>query len=126
MEIHEFKSISNFLNYTPTPKRKGNPRSDLLKEIFAIYILPSEKIHRKKANWKRYVSWLKENHLKDNKDLQNQFKKNKRFIKEHKESSMIYFLSHIPTKDLHYITSVMKDFRNRGTSASAWLLSAIR
>ena len=40
--------------------------------------------------------------------------------------TIVYFLSHIPTKDLYYVISIMKDKKARGESASAYLLGSIK
>lgn len=106
------------------PVKKGTERNDLFKQIYSFYNTGQEYTHRKKANWKRYVAYLKQNKIKDCKEEQVKFKKNKLFLKPMSERSMACFwLAHIPTKDLYYILSVTKDRSFRNEPVGAYLMS---
>jgi len=98
-------------------------RSQIIKEMYEIYTHPGERVLRRKENWKRYCAWCRENKVSDSKTNQAKFKKEKRFIKEQSIKTFVFFLHHIKTQDLYYVKSRMVDCRNRGQSASAWLLS---
>lgn len=101
-------------------------RAELIKQIYEIYTCPHEKILRKKENWKRYIAYLKSNRTPHTLESLKTFKKTKMYITEKPVTSFCFFLSPIPTKDLYYIISLMKDNKNRGKSASAYLFSSIR
>jgi len=101
-------------------------RSQLIKEMYELYTSDMERILRKKENWRRYVTFLKACKHKDTEEYRKMFKKGKTFIKEKTLSSFIFFTSHIPTRDLYYCKSVMKDCLNRGKSCNAWLVSNTR
>lgn len=102
-------------------KTAKSERAELTKQIDDIHHSVLEHNLRKKENWKRYCAWCKKNKLPDTTENQSKFKKTKECIKEQK--SLWFLVSHIKTKDLYYIISMMKDSNNRGKSASAWLLS---
>lgn len=108
------------------PKIEKSERAQIIKEMYEIYTSPSERIKRKKENWKRYCTWCYENKRKDSTENQQLFKKDKKFIKEQPVKTFLFFLTHIKTQDLYYVKSRMVDCRNRGTSASAWLVSNTR
>ena len=106
------------------PKLEKSERSQIIKEMYEIYTHPGERILRRKENWRRYCAWFKETKQKENSTkVQELFKKEKRFIKEQPIKTFVFFLHHIKTQDLYYVKSRMMDCRNRGTSASAWLLA---
>jgi len=117
------KSLAEIIKEKLSEKQKieKQERRFLNKQIDDIHHSPQEKILRRKENWKRYIAWLKEHRTPDSTKAQSEFKKSKKFLREYK--SLWYFTSHIKTQDLYYIVSQMKDRMNRGTSASAWLLS---
>ena len=106
--------LSNYLN---TKKLvKGSERNDILRQIYSFYDTGQEEYLRKKENWKRYIAFLKENRMPNTQENQTMFKKSKKFIKKMSPATLAYFLSHIPTRELYYILSVVKDrsFRNEG------------
>ena len=121
-DTNGYTTISNlFVNrlndvLSKPTKKKLNPRTDLLKQIYSFYDTEQEVILTKKANWVRYVANLKLRKVKDSQEQQRAFKKSKLFIRKMSPSSMAFFLSHIPTQDLWYVLSVVKDrsFRNEG------------
>jgi len=104
------------------PKKKFNPRNDLLKQIYSFYNTEQEDIHRKRANWKRYIQELKNHAWKDSKEHQEHFKKSKLFLKKQSDKSIAFFLSHIKTDDLWYILSVAKDLTYRNQSVGAYIM----
>lgn len=116
-----FVKVSNSYDFKPT-KKKLNPRNDILKQIYAFYDTEQEVILTKKANWVRYVANLKLRKVKDSIEQQRAFKKSKLFIRKMSPSSMAFFLSHIPTKDLWYILSVAKDKSFRNESVGAYIM----
>ena len=117
MEINIANYLQNF-----TPKKKGAERTDILKQIYSFYDTEKEMIHRKRANWKRYIQYLKDNKKSDSKEEQIKFKKSKFFLRKITDKSMASFwLSHIPTKDLYYILSVIKDKSFRNESVGAYI-----
>lgn len=101
-------------------------RAEIIKQIYEIYTSPHERILRKKENWKRYILWLKLNKIIHSKISIKEFKKKLGYIKEQPVKSLCFFLSHIPTKDLYFIRSKMLDYKNRGKSASAYLIASIK
>lgn len=103
-------------------KKKLNPRNDILKQIYSFYDTEQETIHRKRANWKRYIDNLKSNKIKDSIEAQKSFKKSKLFLKKHSDKSIAFFLSHIKTDDLWYILSVAKDLTYRNKSVGAYII----
>jgi len=115
-------NIANFLINYEIPKKKGSERIDILKQIYSFYDTEQEKIHTKKSNWKRYVQYLKSNKIHDSKEEQIKFKKSKMFLRKITDKSMASFwLSHIPTKDLYYVLSVVKDKTFRNESVGAYI-----
>lgn len=104
-------------------KTAKSERTELTKQIDEIHHSPIEYNLRKKENWKRYCAWCKKNKLPDTTENQAKFRKTKECIKEQK--SLWFLVSHIKTKDLYYIVSMMKDSNNRGKSASAWLINNV-
>lgn len=111
-------------NYLQNKKfTKGSQRNDILRQIYSFYDSDREVFLTKKKNWKRYIEFLKENKLKDTKENQERFKKSKKFIKKMSSSTVAYFVSHIPTNDLYYILSVVKDKSFRNESVGAYIMS---
>ena len=102
---------------------KGSQRNDILRQIYSFYDSDREVFLTKKKNWKRYIEFLKENKLKDTKENQDRFKKSKKFIKKMSPSTVAYFVSHIPTNDLYYVLSVVKDKSFRNESVGAYIMS---
>lgn len=112
-----------FTNYQiERPKIKTSKRAEFISQIFEVYNSESQKLFRKKENWKRYCNWARENKLADNKENQTKFKKTKLFIKEHSLKTVCYFLSPIPTSSLDYIVSVAKDMQHRNQNFSGYLM----
>jgi Mg/Co/Ni transporter MgtE len=111
-------------NYLQNKKfTKGSQRNDILRQIYSFYDSDREVFLTKKKNWKRYIEFLKENKIKDGKESQERFKKSKKFIKKMSSSTVAYFVSHIPTNDLYYILSVVKDKSFRNESVGAYIMS---
>lgn len=115
--------IKDVLKNFQIKKQKTSERAELIKEIYEIYTSDTQRIHRKKENWKRYIQFLKENRIPDSKQAQSKFKRSKKYIREHNIKSFAYFISIIPTPDLYYILSVAKDMNNRNQNMSAWIIS---
>lgn len=111
-------------NYLQNKKfTKGSQRNDILRQIYSFYDSDREVFLTKKKNWKRYIEFLKENKIKDGKESQERFKKSKKFIKKMLPSTVAYFVSHIPTNDLYYVLSVVKDKSFRNESVGAYIVS---
>jgi len=111
-------------NYLQNKKfTKGSQRNDILRQIYSFYDSDREVFLTKKKNWKRYIEFLKENKIKDSKENQERFKKSKKFIKKMSSSTVAYFVSHIPTNDLYYILSDVKDKSFRNESVGAYIMS---
>lgn len=117
--------ISEYLKDFKLNNKKTSERAEIIKEIYEIYISKKQTNHRKKANWKRYIIWLKKNKIPDSKENQNKFRRSKEFIKTRDIKSFCFLLSHIKTKDLYYILSVGKDMENRDQNFSGYLLGNI-
>lgn len=115
-------SIADAIKDFQIKEKPKNQRNDLLKQIYSFYDTEQEVVHTKKANWKRYVLHLKENKIKDSQEQQVKFKKSKKFLKKHSPSTIAFFLSHIPTKDLWYILSVAKDRVYRNESVGVYII----
>lgn len=111
-----------FTNYQIPKRKKISQRGSYTQEIYDIYSSETQRLFRKKENWKRYCNWARENKLSDNKENQAKFKKTKLFIKEHSLKTICYFLSPIPTSSLDYIVSVAKDMQNRNQNFSGYLM----
>ena len=111
-------------NYLQNKKfTKGSQRNDILRQIYSFYDSDREVFLTKKKNWKRYIEFLKENKIKDSKENQERFKRSKKFIKKMSSSTVAYFVSHIPTNDLYYVLSVVKDKSFRNESVGAYIMS---
>lgn len=123
MENIEQSEIKNpFINYKKE-KVKKSERADTISKIYDIYTSPTQRLIRKKENWKRYVKWCKMNKQPNSKESQAKFKKSKLYIKEHPVKTICYFISHIPTKDLYFLLSVGKDMENRNQNFSRYLIN---
>ena len=122
-ETFEIKKISPTISFMVN-KTKLNERQDVLSQIYECYL--ASKNHRKIANWKRYVAWLKLSRIPNSEKAQSKFKKSKEFIREYKPATLAYKLSHIKTKDLYYILSIGKDMVNRKENFGGWLLGSIK
>ena len=111
-------------NYLQNKKfTKGSQRNDILRQIYSFYDSDREVFLTKKKNWKRYIEFLRENKIKDSKENQERFKKSKKFIQKMSPSTVAYFVSHIPTNDLYYVLSVVKDKSFRNESVGAYIMS---
>lgn len=116
--------MNNIGLYLKEPvKKKTNPRQEMIKEIYAIYTSPHQKMNRKIMNWKKYFEWCKENKIPKGKEGEQKFKKSKFFIKEHPIKTFCFFMAPIPTADLTYIISVAKDMENRQQNFSGYLMA---
>jgi len=90
-----------------------NERQSLLKELYEVY-----ELENKIENYCRYLHWLKKNKKPRNNETASEFKKvkleiDKKYIKPNTKSYFAIRLSHIPTKDLYYLTSMSRDYCNR-------------
>ena len=111
-------------NYLQNKKfTKGSQRNDILRQIYSFYDSDREVFLTKKKNWKRYIEFLRENKIKDSKENKERFKRSKKFIKKMSPSTVAYFVSHIPTNDLYYVLSVVKDKSFRNESVGAYIMS---
>ena len=82
-------------------KLQKSERAEITKELYEIYTSQSERIHRKKENWKRYIKYLKSIKSQNTVEQQNIFKKKKEFIKEMNIENFCFMIGHIKTKDFH-------------------------
>lgn len=105
-------------------KVKGSERTDLFRQIYSFYDTTQEENHRKRANWKRYIQYLKENKLRNSKETMQKFKKSKSFLRKITAQSMaIFWLNHVLTPDLYYVLSVVKDKSFRNESVGGYICS---
>lgn len=106
---------------------KTSERSENMKELYSLYCSPSQQLMRKKENWARYISWLKENRVKHTHESVKKFRKIKKgqnkFIEQVGLPSFCFLTSHIKTSDFYYVLSVARDKQHRGESIGAWLLA---
>lgn len=109
-----------------TRTKRSSERSECIEAIYAVYTSESERVGRKRENWHRYITYLREQRESDTIPAQARFKRSRSFVKEQEIKSFCYFLSHIPTKDLYYIRSVMQDKLTRGELCSGWLFGTIK
>jgi RNA processing factor Prp31 len=112
-------------DYKIEKTKRISERAETIKEIYSIYSSETQKIFRKKENWKRYCEWCHLNKKENSPENQKQFKKTKQFIKEHSVKTICYFLSPIPTSDLYYIKSVAKDMENRKQNFSGYFINNV-
>ena len=117
-------NIGDFLNKDLIPQEKlaRSERAQIIKEMYAIYTHPAERILRRLENWKRYCEFCRVIKKPNSTETQKLFKKGRTYIKEQPIKTFVFFLSKIPTKSLYGYKSEMMDCKNRGKSASAWLL----
>lgn len=85
-----------------------NERQSIFKELYEVY-----ELENKFENYYRYRHWLKKN-----KGTPEEFKKakleiDKKYIKPITKSYFAIKLSHIPTNDLYFLSSMSKDYCNR-------------
>lgn len=134
MEEQEIKPMSEMLAkykqlYSPPEEKpvektkRTSKRAELIKEVYAIYCSETQRLLRRKENWKRYVEALKATRTKDDQITRALFKRNKRFIKELPIKTFCYFISVIPTDDLYYIISIAKDMNSRSQNFGGWLMA---
>lgn len=115
-------SIEQYLVKFQIEKQKTlSERSELLKELYSHYLY-----WNKKDNIKKFLQVHKDNRKIYNKELQEQFKKSKDYYKPITVKLFCVRLSHIPTQDLYYLTSIAKDMRNRGNNFNKWLWWSIK
>lgn len=105
-------------------KKKGSERNDLFKQIYTFYDTQQEDKLRRIQNWKRYISYLKENKIKPSNEEAKKFPKNKKFIKKFTPRTMAaYYLCHVKTPDLYTVLSVSLSRAHRGESVGAYIVS---
>jgi len=109
-------------------EKQLNERQTLIKELYEVYALEN-----KYENYYRYLRWLgKRPKTKENATEFTKVKLpiEKKYIKPFTSSYFAIRLSHIPTKDLYYLTSIERDSVNRkGYSRSSftkWLFSSLK
>ena len=113
-------------DFQPDKVKPKSLRNDLFKQIYSFYYTEQEKMLKKKANWKRYVQYLKDNKLPNTFDNQKKFKKSKFFIRKMTDKQMAcFFLAHVKTDDLWYVRSICYDKMNRKESVGAYIMSLI-
>lgn len=100
--------------------KKLTERAEILKEIEDLCYSKEQIDIVKKANWKNYIQYLKDNKYRNSNEKIILFKKTKKYTKKIK---IWFFLSHIPTKDLYFILSVVKDKVNRRENTILYILS---
>lgn len=103
-------------------------RNDLMNQIYSFYLTDQERVHNKKYRLKLYKVWLKENNYKHTLERALEFKKTKIFknTKGFTPKTMAcFFLSHIPTKDLFYVLSMVKDKYIRNKSVGVYIKSLV-
>lgn len=96
-------------------------RAEIIKELYEMY-----EADNKKQNWLSYRKTLREKELKDSNEERTKFKKTKLYFKTKSVKSFCFFISHIPTKDLYYLSSEAKDRANRKQSFVKWLFWSIK
>lgn len=119
------QSIQELLQQKIEKKKKTSERAEAIKSIYEVYSSQKQKMFRRKENWKRYCEWCRANRKENSPENTKLFKKSKKFIKEHSVKTICYFLSHIPTSDLYYISSVGKDMQNRNQNFSGYFISSL-
>lgn len=111
-------------DFQPDKVKPKSLRNDLFKQIYSFYYTEQEKMLKKKANWKRYVQYLKDYKLPNTFDNQKKFKKSKFFIRKMTDKQMAcFFLAHVKTDDLWFVLSVAKDKAFRKESVGAYIMS---
>lgn len=128
MELSIQQLIQNKIESLGKKEKCLNERQTLLKELYEVYFLEN-----RFENFYRYRKWLgKKPRTKESVE---EFKKVKlpieqKYIKPITQSYFAIKLSHIPTKDLYYLTSIKRDSVNRkGYSRSSftrWLFFNIK
>lgn len=104
-----------------------NKRQLLFKDLYDIYTSPTERMSRKKENWKRFIQYCRENKIPKSdigKHVET-FKKDKRFIKERTISNFCSYFGHCKEVDLAHLLSSAKDREHCGLNVSGWLLSSV-
>lgn len=102
-------------------KRKS--RNDWIKEIYEFYLKD-----KKNLDINQYKRWLLRNKKRHSLSNAEHWKtSSKEWRKPITDKSFASFwLSHIPTSDLPYISSIARDKLNRGESFNKWLFWAIK
>lgn len=90
-------------------------RAELFKQLYSYY-----EQDYKIQTWKEYIKWLKQNKLKHNSNTLKEYSKIA-YPKISVSSFCSYWLGFMPTQDLFYLASVMRDFINRKQSCNKWL-----
>lgn len=121
------KSILELSKILRVPEEKiKSERASILKDLYALYTSPTERMLRRKENWKRYIKFLKYWKEADSDGQRKSFKKDPGFIKEMPVKSFAIKLAHLNKSDLYYCLSVAKDTNNRNQSVGGWILSQIK
>ncbi len=137
MEPTDFKTIgaSNFLNLFAVPgesrlqeipigkpaskRERTEKREIILQEIYSYYL--ADKDNRKRANWKKYYQWCKDNYKANTPENVKAFKRSKLYIREVSFVSFSWCLKHLPLEDFYVVLSEVKDRSNRGNNVSSWI-----
>lgn len=125
METDSTKSIGDLIKIRSPEKIEKSKRAQTIKEMYSLYDSPSQTRLRKIENWKRYCKWRRNLHLKDTKENQRKFQKDKSFVRWISVDKFCVFISHIKGEDLYYLLSVCKDKYNREQSIGAYITSLI-
>jgi len=105
---------------------KRSERAEIVSEIEEILNSGQEQKHTKIANWKRYIEYLKEHHVKDSEVYREMFRQSRQFLKPLQGNNLYFLLSHIPTEDLYHVKSVLKDREFSKLPLTGYLIWSIK
>jgi len=131
-------NISEYLKSSIKPKPRSQ-RAEVIEELYKIYTSQTQRGFRKRENFKRYISWLKQNRI--NEKIEGRVKtytsfskkklaSNERFIKEYDLKTFSILLSPFSKKNknedvLYYFLSLGRDMENRSQNFGSYLLGSI-
>jgi len=101
--------------------KRSNKRAEIIGELFELH--NGDKLGIKKANWKRYIQWLKDKQLPNSPANQIKFSKSKMFIKPLEIRGFCSQMAHVKTDDLPYVLSVAKDKKHRQQGVAGYIRS---
>lgn len=111
------QNINEIVNIT----KFKSQRAEIISELYDGYLADN-----KLSNWKGYITWLKANRIKHSKEQVVKFKESTSYYKEMSIKRFLFFLAHIPTNDLFYLKSIMKDKQARKENFSKWLFWSLK
>ena len=121
------QSVSEIVSTTRSQdKTIRSERASILKDLFSLYSCPSDRMHRKRENWKRYCEWCRSQKVPDSKMNRQIFRRSWRFVKEMNVKAFCIKLAPLKEPDLYYMLSVARDRSNRGEPVGAWIFSSIK